>query len=202
MDRDTISSYRFAIDALMLQYDFSREWRPHFELLILTGLYMVPRTHYWIESDDNDPKKVSIVVGPQTKPDDVKEALLQIQKQLHWGRKGHGYAKSYSWINDPLTVDALKKTSVPYININSLTNEEEKVLYEKHRDDPVVASDKILARRTKYRKAGERAQTGRPKFVTELSDREYFKKVGGLKKGELTQAVETLKKRRAKYKDQ
>jgi hypothetical protein len=185
------------ISNLMEQYSFSREWRSHFVLLVLTGYYSVPDTNYFLDYNENYPSSVSIVIGKHTTSRDITKAHKEAQKLLpREDKKSHGSAKAYSWINDPHTVDLLKEITLPFLHKKKL-NTEEMYIYDNSKDLQ-TASDEILKRRTKFRSAGERTKTGRPKFIKKVSDEEYFSLIESKKNAKTLK--ENLKKVRAKHK--
>lgn len=181
----------------MVRYGFSREWKIPLTFFILSGYYHLPEENYHLEQSEDYPNSVSITIGKHTTERDIIKAHKEAQKLFPQEKNQHGgYAKSYSWANDPRTVDLIKETEIHLLNKKKL-NTEEKYIYDTSKDLK-TASDEILKRRTKFRAAGEKGKTGRPKFIKSLSDKEYFSSTEG--KDAAKKLTEKLKKVRIKHK--
>ena len=197
-DSDRIPVFEQEIASFMAKYDFESEWMIYLHQLILTGIYDVPDTRYVLWWTKERPKEASIMVNRNTTVDDLEDAMKAAREFLPPPNKKHQYQKSYSSVEDPDFIDAVKVTEIDYLNRNELSE------YEKlrHLYDPADISGskkKVYDSRKKQHDTGVKVGKLTPDFRVKMSDEEFLKR-GGLKGAELKRAVERIKKQRTRFK--
>ena len=158
-----------------------------------TGEYIVPETNYFLQKDPVLADSVLISVNRDTSDPDILLALYDAKKMLVSRRYEKEKAGSYSNVEDPDLLMRVERQSRITWNIAQLSGYELE-LFKKAKS--LAAAERDIY---EYRKKqGEKGPLMRPKFIKQISDREYFKS-SGLKGDALSRALERLKKHKEKY---
>lgn len=195
MDEEASSDFSKKIFDFVRRYHLSSEWVLPLIDLVIIGTFDVPDTRYAIRYDEILPDEVSIRVNQRTTIKDLTHALHDAQKPLPKLSGKRSYAGAYDPTEDPDFIDAVKKTSLDFLNEDQVSDYEKRLFFD---PEDLIESAKLIYKNRKQQKdAGARGTATPPKFAKSMSDKKYFSST--LKGVAVQKAVERLKKQRPRF---